>query len=68
MKLHPAKLSRIGKDKRLMALVENEVVVLRRPKVGRLDAELAGHTQVKSEAIVARKAKKHSFAARFRTQ
>jgi len=68
MKLDPAKLTRIGKDKRLMGLIENKMVMFRRPKVGRLDAQLAGHTQVKPEPIVAGKEKKHALAMRFGTQ
>jgi len=68
VKLHPTKLPRIGKDERLMPLVENEMIVFRRPKVGRLDAQFAGHTEVKPEPIITGKAKKHAFAARFRPQ
>ena len=67
MKLDPAELTRIGKDESPIALVKNEMVVFRRPKPRWFDEQLAGHTEVKPEPIVAGKAKKHSLATRFRT-
>jgi len=52
MKSDATESSRVGEDKRAIALKKNEVIVLGWPIIRRLDADLTGHAQVNSEPVL----------------
>ena len=79
MKAHASELTRIGKDKRAVALIQNKMIMLVRAKILRLDANLPGHTEMNSQptpnifaspdcfGVVSGEFEEHSFSARSRS-
>ena len=57
--------SRVAEDEGLVALTEEEVIVIAGDEGGGFVAEFAGHAEVESEPGVLRETEEHLFAARF---
>src|SRR5437660_1751215 len=61
MKPDLSELSRIGKHKRAITLIQHQVIVFARVKVGRFDMGFAGHPEVNAQPVTARSLKEHLF-------
>src|ERR1043166_351954 len=66
IKSNATKLPGIGKDERACFLKEHQVIVPRRLKICRLDAQFAGHAQMQAEPAAAGKLEQELFAVRTR--
>ena len=68
MKTHVTELPRIGKHERAFSLVQNEMIMFSRLKVGRFNMRLSGHAEMNAERIVAGKFEEHLLSAPRRSQ
>jgi hypothetical protein len=68
MKADAAELTRVGKDERALALIQDQMVVFDRAKVRRRNMCLAGHPEMNAEPVVPGKSKEYAFASRGRGQ
>ena len=68
MEPNATELARVGEEEHAIALMQSEMVVLGRAISRRFDADLASHSEMNAEPIVARKFEEHSFAACVRVQ
>src|SRR5437667_11990035 len=63
VKAQTTKLSRVGEDQRAFTLIQSEVVVFARAKIGRIHADFSSHAEMNPKPVVARKSEQHSFTA-----
>ncbi len=63
METNPTKLPGVAKDQCLQFLLEHEVIVLSRFKPSRLSAEIATHSEMNAEPVLAGEEEQHLFAA-----
>ena len=68
MKLHAAKLARIGEDEGAVTLIQNEMIMLLRAKIGARGLHLTAHAEMQAEPILVRESEKHPLAASFGSQ
>ncbi len=68
METNPAKLPGVAKDQRLQFLLEHEVIVFSWFEPSRLSAQVAAHSEMYAEPVVAREDEQHLFAASDRAE
>src|SRR5438067_6919919 len=68
MKSDTAKEARVAKNERAFRLMQNQMVVFFRTKAAGFDAQLAGHSEVNTEPVIARELEEHLFSPGLRAE
>jgi hypothetical protein len=61
-------LASIGEDERAFALIQNNMIMLLRAKIGARGLHLTAHAKMQTEPILVRESEKHPLAACFGSQ